>query len=153
MNTHAIVTVESGVFYMWSAQWPFLGNSMVNTFPRQWTRTQQKIYCSKWGVLYVVRTAAVSGQQLGKHIPAAMDTNTTIEERWFLRGLCRELITRTAGAMRGVECCMGGCADRTWSREAEEYQLLEAVARERLVKTQQAGKGLAGAVVICELWR
>jgi hypothetical protein len=25
---------------------------------------------------------------------------------------------------------------------------LEAVARERLVKTQQAGKGLAGAVVI-----
>jgi hypothetical protein len=31
--------------------------------------------------------------------------------------------------------------------------LLDAVARERLVKTQQAGKGLAGAVVICELWR
>jgi hypothetical protein len=38
-------------------------------------------------------------------------------------------------------------------REAEESPLLEAVARERLVKTQQAGKGLAGAVVICELWR
>jgi hypothetical protein len=30
---------------------------------------------------------------------------------------------------------------------------LEAVARERLVKTQKAEKGLAGAVVICELWR
>jgi hypothetical protein len=30
---------------------------------------------------------------------------------------------------------------------------LEAVARKRLVKTQQAGKGLVGAVVICELWR
>jgi hypothetical protein len=29
--------------------------------------------------------------------------------------------------------------------------LLEAVGRERLVKTQQAGKGLSGAVVICEL--
>jgi hypothetical protein len=29
----------------------------------------------------------------------------------------------------------------------------EAVARERLLKTQQAGKCLAGAVVICELWR
>jgi hypothetical protein len=27
------------------------------------------------------------------------------------------------------------------------------VARERLVKAQQAGKGLGGAVVICELWR
>jgi hypothetical protein len=30
---------------------------------------------------------------------------------------------------------------------------LEAVAIERLVKTQQAGKGLADAVAICELWR
>jgi hypothetical protein len=31
--------------------------------------------------------------------------------------------------------------------------LLEDVAREQLMKTEQAGKGLAGAVVICELWR
>jgi hypothetical protein len=38
-------------------------------------------------------------------------------------------------------------------REAEESPLLEAVAKERLVKTQQAVKGLVGAVVICELWR
>jgi hypothetical protein len=30
--------------------------------------------------------------------------------------------------------------------------LLEAVARERLVKTQQSGKGLAGDAVNCELW-
>jgi hypothetical protein len=30
--------------------------------------------------------------------------------------------------------------------------MLEAV-KKQLVKTQQAGKGLAGAVVICELWR
>jgi hypothetical protein len=37
--------------------------------------------------------------------------------------------------------------------KAEGSTLLEAVARERLVKTQQAGKGLADAVVICELWR
>jgi hypothetical protein len=38
-------------------------------------------------------------------------------------------------------------------QEAEESPLLEAVAREHLVKIQQAGKGLADAVVICELWR
>jgi hypothetical protein len=38
-------------------------------------------------------------------------------------------------------------------RETEESSLLEAVARERLMQTQQAGKGLAGSVVICELWR
>jgi hypothetical protein len=31
--------------------------------------------------------------------------------------------------------------------------MLEAVARERLLKTQQAGKFLAVAVVICEVWK
>jgi hypothetical protein len=31
--------------------------------------------------------------------------------------------------------------------------LLEAVARERLAKTQQDGKDLAGAVMICEFWK
>jgi hypothetical protein len=35
-------------------------------------------------------------------------------------------------------------------RETEESALLEVVAREQLVKIQQAGKGLAGAVMICE---
>jgi hypothetical protein len=30
---------------------------------------------------------------------------------------------------------------------------LEAVAKERLVKIWQAGKSLAGALVICVLWR
>jgi hypothetical protein len=38
-------------------------------------------------------------------------------------------------------------------RKAEESPLLEAVAKEGLVKTQQARKGLEGAVVICVLWR
>jgi hypothetical protein len=36
-----------------------------------------------------------------------------------------------------------------WTHEAEETPLLEAVAREWLVKTKQAGKGLVGAVEIC----
>jgi hypothetical protein len=40
---------------------------------------------------------------------------------------------------------------RTRGCEAEESPLLEAVARERLVKTQQAWKGLASAVVLFEL--
>jgi hypothetical protein len=34
------------------------------------------------------------------------------------------------------------------SPEAEEFLLLEAITREWLVKTQQAGKGLVGSVVI-----
>jgi hypothetical protein len=37
----------------------------------------------------------------------------------------------------------------TGAREAEESTLLEAAARERLLKTQQAGKSLTCAVVIC----
>jgi hypothetical protein len=45
-----------------------------------------------------------------------------------------------------VQSCTGVCEDRTSARESEEHPLLEAVARERLVKTRQARKGLAGAV-------
>jgi hypothetical protein len=40
-----------------------------------------------------------------------------------------------------------------WDNKAKKSPLLEAVARERLVKKQQAGKRLASAVMICELWR
>jgi hypothetical protein len=47
---------------------------------------------------------------------------------------------------------MGVCEDRSSEREAEKSLLIQAFARERLVKTHQTGKGLAGAV-ICELWR
>jgi hypothetical protein len=36
--------------------------------------------------------------------------------------------------------------------EAEESPLIEAVTREQLMKTQQAGKDLACAVVICKVW-
>jgi hypothetical protein len=37
--------------------------------------------------------------------------------------------------------------------EVEEHPVLETVARERLVKTQQANTGLAVAVAICEIWK
>jgi hypothetical protein len=38
----------------------------------------------------------------------------------------------------------GGCEESTRAREAEEFPRLEAVARERLMKTQQAAKRLTG---------
>jgi hypothetical protein len=57
------------------------------------------------------------------------------------------------GAMISAEFCTGGCEKRTRGHEAEESPLSEVAARERLVKTLQAGKTLAGAVVICELRR
>jgi hypothetical protein len=43
-----------------------------------------------------------------------------------------------------VEFCTGGCEDRTCACEAEKFALLEAVVRERLMKTQQARKRLSG---------
>jgi hypothetical protein len=46
---------------------------------------------------------------------------------------------------------MGVCEERTCARVVEESPVLEAVVRERLM-TQQATKGLAGVVMICELW-
>jgi hypothetical protein len=59
--------------------------------------------------------------------------------------------------------CTGVCDEKSVGRqppfgedlseEAEESPLLEAVTRERLVMTQQAGKDLACAVVICKVWR
>jgi hypothetical protein len=48
---------------------------------------------------------------------------------------------------------MGAHEESMWACEAEGSPLLEAIARGQLVKTQQAGKDLAGAVVIRELWR
>jgi hypothetical protein len=39
------------------------------------------------------------------------------------------------------------------SAEAEESPLLQTVTRERLMKTQQAEKDLASAVVISKVWR
>jgi hypothetical protein len=50
----------------------------------------------------------VSEQQLGKHAPTATDTNAAIKKRCFLRGPCREVITRTVGAMSSIELCKRG---------------------------------------------
>jgi hypothetical protein len=39
-------------------------------------------------------TRAASGQRLGKYVPVATDTNTTIEEVRFLRSSCRDFISK-----------------------------------------------------------
>jgi hypothetical protein len=69
-------------------QRPLLGNAR-NMHARYNRRT----------VFSVVRAAAISGQRLGKHVPAATVTNVTIKERCLLCGPCRNVITRTAGAI------------------------------------------------------
>jgi hypothetical protein len=91
------------------------------------TRNNRKI------VFSVVRAAAFSGQQLGKHVPAATDTNSTIEERCFLCGLCRDVIARTVGAMSSVVAYTPDSNEV--SAEAEESPLLRVVTKQRLGKT------------------
>jgi hypothetical protein len=47
---------------------------------------------------------------------------------------------------------MGGCEDKTLACEAEDSPLLDSIVMEWLMKTQQAIKGLAGAVIF-KVWR
>jgi hypothetical protein len=71
-------------------------------------------------------------------------------EQCFQRGSCRDVIRKTAGARVGrvvresvkerLSRCSLEPAGNEMSAEAEESQLLEAVTRERLVKTQQTEK-------------
>jgi hypothetical protein len=88
---------------------------------------------------------------LGSRFLIMQQLDTTMDELCFLCGPCRVGISK--GQSSFSQSCTRSCEERTWAREAKESLLLEAVARERLVKTQQAWKGLAGAVVICELLR
>jgi hypothetical protein len=83
----------------------------------------------------------VSRLPVGKHVRAATNTHITI-------GLLLETVFPTRSVQSGykednwgplrVEFCMEDCEDTTWEREAEEFPLLEVVAREQLLKTQHA---------------
>jgi hypothetical protein len=53
-------------------------------------------------------TQAVSGQQQGKHVPAATDRSVTIEEQCFLCGSGLEVITREVEEMSSVKFCKEG---------------------------------------------
>jgi hypothetical protein len=91
------------------------------------------------GVFCSVRAKWLQRKELEQ--PVQLSSSKKAEKKW-----------RYSWVVSWQEFCMGGCEDRTWGREDEESPLLDAVARERLI-TQQAGKGLAGAVMIGELWR
>jgi hypothetical protein len=120
---------------------------------------------------------AVAMQQHGKHASTSIDLlletvlcnpllgscntwTTTIETGVFsMLSVLWNYLEENRGTQLVVSCqlrvefCTGGYEDRIWAHEVEESPLLEAVAREWLVKTKQGGKGLASAVVIREFWR
>jgi hypothetical protein len=101
-----------------------------------------------------------SGQQLGNHIPAATNTHEKTEERCFLCGPCREVITNTVGAMNQLSSARGAekslrCSSvdssvlgyspdsNDVSTEIEESPLLRAVTEQRLEKKLHTGEDLA----------
>jgi hypothetical protein len=71
----------------------------------------------------------------------------------FFKGGWKEIVLYFCWQWDDREFCKGRCEDRTWATEAEESPLSEVAAGERLVRTQQAEKRLAGAEVICKVGR
>jgi hypothetical protein len=74
-------------------------------------------------------------------VPRCYKNGTRLELRQFCTGVCEEE-RQLEGSRR---------SERTSAREADESPLLEAVARERLVNTKQAGKYLEDDVCIVEI--
>jgi hypothetical protein len=74
----SIIFKSTVAYTLVARQWiykqrPLLGNAR-NIYARNNRRTVFSVVCA----------AAVSAQQLGKHVPATVDTNATIEERCFM---------------------------------------------------------------------
>jgi hypothetical protein len=110
---------------------------------KQWLHKQRSLLGNAptlEGVIYLVFAATVAMKRHGKH------ASTVIEGLYFLRGSCRGVILKKVGAavQVGVQLRDIRRTVTTWAQEPEESPLLEAVAMERLLKTQQAEKGLSG---------
>jgi hypothetical protein len=72
--------------------------------------------------------------------------------RVFLRGPCRDVISK--GKSEFIVSSAPEAVKKGLERvRLKKSPLLEDVARKRLVKTQQAGKGLVGDLVVFELCR
>jgi hypothetical protein len=114
------------------------------------------IYCSVYTRCYAmnVRWADISDPLLGNG-----SVNTFLRQRLHMQQGKRGDATRSARRgykrrTKSVEQTVqlwDGCQPGTiWAREAEESPLLTSVTRKRLVKTLQAGEGLACSAVICK---
>jgi hypothetical protein len=96
-------------------------------------------------------TTVVAMQQHGKHASTTIVTLETVfyirsmqrgykEDNWgkpvSLSRVLQGMLRRDGAIIQLTEFCTGNCEDSTRAREAEESPLLEAIAREWLVKTQ-----------------
>jgi hypothetical protein len=76
-------------------------------------------------------TRAISGQRLGKHFPAATDTNATIEEWGFLLGPCRDVISKGQG--QSLVSSVRESMKRGFEPGDREITIVGAVTRKHLV--------------------
>jgi hypothetical protein len=76
-------------------------------------------------------TRAVSGQRVGKHFPAATDTKATIEERCFLCGSCRDVLSEGQGQFS--QFCMRESVKRGLEPGDIGIAIVGTVTRKRLV--------------------
>jgi hypothetical protein len=85
------------------------------------------------------------GNGFDKHIPAATNTHATIEllleKGCFLCGPCRDVITRTVGAMSSF--VRRRPAGNGFSTEAEESKLLRVVTKKWVGKTIKGWRRLS----------
>jgi hypothetical protein len=104
---------DSTISYPTTASFQILSNSYCSMWTRcRVTVTKGRQFLGQQNFINGV-TQPISRQRVGKHVPAATDTNATIEERCFLCRPCRGVIARTVGAMSLVEFCKGVCEDGT----------------------------------------
>jgi hypothetical protein len=118
---------------------------VVSQTSKQTTR-QQPLFCNGATTIELLPETVLCNSLLG----SCNSWTTTVERGCFLCGPCwgvalKKIWAASLGPSQlRVEFCMGGCEDRIWERKAEEFPLLDAVARERLTKAQQARKWLSG---------
>jgi hypothetical protein len=71
----------------------------------------------------------------------------------FLRGPCRDVVSKGQSQLSVDSSARQAVKRGPQSVKLKNLHCWQPLSRERLVMTQQAGKGLAGTVVICQLWR
>jgi hypothetical protein len=103
----------------------------------------------------VVSWMSVCEGQTGRLVWNGRQPGIQLVEGWQLGRALQERLRRDGAIVEltGVQAWDIRRTVPTWTQEAEEPPLLEAVARDRLLRTKQAGKYLSGAVVICKVWR
>jgi hypothetical protein len=107
-------------------------NRPVNGRRTNWSQSRS-IGRIKNKTVSIVAYRPVARQQILTDVTVECNNRKAVFSMWSVPRCCKQ---GTKSVDR--EFCTEGCEERAWVREAEEYPLLEAGARERLIRTQEA---------------